>query len=106
MIGYKGDEGGYTHHQGVDAQAFFVPFQEEPQAEDKKQLDCGVDYVDYCHGPEPFVNREQALERHVGNAQAGHQRGYLEHEHGIGLFSRGDVQLVMDIPEADGLQED
>ena len=48
---------------------------------------------------------EQALERDVGDAQACDDGGDLEHEHGVGLLPGRNVQIVVDVPQANGLQQ-
>ena len=91
-----------AHQDGVQPQAVALPVQE---ADDESELHERIDNVHHRDGGEALVDIEEALEGDVGDAQAGDDGGDLEHEHGVGLLPGRDVQVVVDVPQADGFQQ-
>ena len=97
MVGDEGNPGGRAHHHGIDPESVCGIPQEEQQ-DDQSQFHEGIRNIHQGDGPETLVHGEQALERDVGDAQAGDDRGNLEDEHRVGLLSGRDVQFVVDVP--------
>ena len=96
------DPGGDAHQDGVHPQPVALPVE---QADDEGQFHERIDNVHQGDGNEPFMDGKQALEGDVGDAEAGDEGGYLEDEHGVGLLPREDIQVVVDVPQADGFQD-
>ena len=98
----EGNPRGYAHEDCIHPESVALPIQ---QADDESELHERIDNVHDGNGREPFMDGEQALERDVGDAQAGDESGDLEDEHRIGFLPGRYVQVMVDVPDSYGLQD-
>ena len=103
MIHDEGYPRGYAHEDRIHPESVALPVQ---QADDESQFHERIDDVHDGDGREPFVDGEQALERDIGDAQAGDEGGNLEDEHRVGFLSGRYVQVIVYIPDTYGFQNE